>query len=217
MGPVTAETIVASLIVIFFAIGLHEYAHAKVADLSGDPTPRLQGRVTLNLTKHFDLFGTIMIIVTTLTGFGIGWGKAVQVNPTKMNNPRWDWFASVIAGPLCNFVQAMAYALVFRIVVPFVPNISEGSFLFQLMFLGVLVNISLMLFNMIPLGPLDGHWLVGLLLPEPVRLKWFLFNRTYGTPALLAIVLIGQFSDFSIIGLILQKPAIFLLKFLLGT
>ncbi|MBL8066825.1 MAG: site-2 protease family protein [Armatimonadetes bacterium] len=214
--PITPDYVIASLIVIFFAIGLHEYAHAKVADLSGDPTPRQQGRVTLNLTKHFDLFGTIMIVMTTLTGFGIGWGKAVQVNPAKMHNPRWDWFASVMAGPLCNFVQAMAYAVVFRVVAPFVPNISESGFLFQFLFLGVLINISLMLFNLIPFGPLDGHWLVGLLLPEPVRLKWFQFNRTVGTPALLLLVLVGQVSNFSLLGLVLERPAIFLLRFLLG-
>jgi len=89
-------------IVIFLAIGLHEYAHAKVADAAGDPTPSFYGRVTLNLTKHFELMGTIMIIFTSIFGVGIGWGKPVPMNPSKMRNPRWDHFLAVLAGPLTN-------------------------------------------------------------------------------------------------------------------
>lgn len=65
--------ILAMIIVIFFAIGLHEYAHCKFADMAGDPTPRMYGRVTLNLFKHFDPLGSIMILFTVLNGFGIGW------------------------------------------------------------------------------------------------------------------------------------------------
>ena len=80
--------ITTSLIVIFFAIGLHEYAHCKMADVAGDPTPRYYGRVTLNLFKHFDPVGTMMIIITTLYGFGIGWGKPAPMDARKMKNPR---------------------------------------------------------------------------------------------------------------------------------
>ncbi|MFX9042700.1 hypothetical protein ABTN45_19905, partial [Acinetobacter baumannii] len=65
---------IATLLVLFFGIGLHEYAHCKVADRAGDPTPRTYGRVTLNLLKHFDPMGAIMIVLTTFYGFGIGWG-----------------------------------------------------------------------------------------------------------------------------------------------
>src|SRR5688500_10381483 len=90
----------AAAIVILFAIGLHEYCHAKFADMAGDPTPRYYGRVTLNLFNHFDPLGTIMIIVTMLSGFGIGWGKPVPMDPSKMRNPRWDHFVAVLAGPL---------------------------------------------------------------------------------------------------------------------
>jgi Zn-dependent protease len=159
-ADISVERIVATAIIIFFAIGLHEYAHAKVADMAGDPTPRAQGRVTLNLTKHFELMGTLMIIFSSLSGFGIGWGKPVQVNPVKMKNMRWDHFASVIAGPLSNLAQALFFAMMIRIVAVGMPGLETESFLFQFLFLGVLINISLMLFNLIPFGPLDGHWLV---------------------------------------------------------
>lgn len=213
----TLDYVIATALVIFVAIGLHEYAHAKVADMAGDPTPRAQGRVTLNLTKHFELMGTIMIIVSSLSGFGIGWGKAVQVNPLKMKHQRWDHFASVIAGPLSNLVQAMFFAIVFRVIAMTSPAMLQFEFLTLLLTQGVIINIALMLFNLIPFGPLDGHWLVGLLMPEPQRTRWFIFNRTTGSMLLLAIILAGQFTGFSIIGLIIEQPAIAIVRFLLGT
>ena len=104
MNGVPPEAILAIGIVIFFGLGLHEYAHAKFADLAGDPTPRYYGRVTLNLFKHFDLLGAIMIAFTAISGFGIGWGKPVPMDPRKMRNPRWDHFVAVAAGPLSNLL-----------------------------------------------------------------------------------------------------------------
>ena len=164
------EQFVATLVVLFFGIGLHEYAHCKVADLSGDPTPRYYGRVTLNLFKHFDPMGALMILITTISGFGIGWGNPAPMDPSKMRDPRWDFFAAVLAGPLSNVAQAVAYAMVLRgwiaVGAPMPP------FVFVLLVAGVAVNIRLCLFNLIPLGPLDGHWLSGLLMPEPMRRKW---------------------------------------------
>jgi Zn-dependent protease len=208
------EAILAIAIVIFFAIGLHEYGHAKVADMAGDPTPRLYGRVTLNLTKHFEPLGTIMIIITSLTGYGIGWGKAVPVNPRHMRNPRWDHFWSVAAGPLANLLQASLFAILLRLAaLGFLP---VGGFFFMLLFYGVLINLSLAMFNLVPLGPLDGHWLVGAFLPERERIRWYMFNRTYGSMLLLAIILIGQFSGTPIIWSVIGPPVQFLFHFLTG-
>ena len=76
--------ILITFVVLFLGIGLHEYAHCKVAELMGDPTPREMGRVTLNLFKHFDPAGTVMIIVTSIIGFGIGWGKPAPANPNRI-------------------------------------------------------------------------------------------------------------------------------------
>jgi len=208
-------------LVIFLSIGLHEYAHAKVADMAGDPTPRMQGRVTLNLTKHFELMGTIMIVITSLTGFGIGWGKPVMVNPAKMRNPRWDHFASVIAGPLTNICLAMLFAIIFRIVAITSPFAFQNPFIGTLLTLGVFTNLALALFNLIPFGPLDGHWLVGLLLPEPARLKWFRFNQGAGAMILLLVILSGQFmrasTGISPLYYIIGLPAEVLFQFFTGT
>jgi len=186
------EFYLALAIVLFVSIGLHEFAHAKVADMAGDMTPRSQGRVTLNLTKHFEITGVIMIIVSTLSGFGIGWGKPVMVNPNRMKNPRWDHFASVLAGPMTNVTLALLFALAYRIIAIFYPYAFNNGFVYALFVYGVFANIALALFNLIPLGPLDGHWLLGLLMPPQKRSKWFEFNRTQGTVLLLVIIVGGQ-------------------------
>ncbi|MEZ0326636.1 MAG: site-2 protease family protein [Fimbriimonas sp.] len=210
------------VIVIFLAIGLHEYAHCKFADMAGDPTPGIYGRVTLDLTKHFELFGTLMMLLTAATGFGIGWGKPAPMNPSKMRNPRWDFFAAVAAGPISNVLQAVFWALLGRVLL--VGGIIQADALLMfadglggepfrgdaiiagLIFYGVFVNLSLAIFNLIPLGPLDGHWLVGLLMPERTRDKWFWLNKRYGWYLLLAIVLIGQvFPQYSLLAMI-RRP-----------
>ena len=206
-------------VVIFLAIGLHEYAHCKVAELMGDPTPREQGRVTLNLFKHFDPLGAMMIVVTTISGIGIGWGRPAPVDPSRMKNPRWGFFASVLAGPMCNILQAIVFAIVLRVQVAL--NIADMSqFLTGLSFIGVLVNLRLALFNLIPIGPLDGHWLLGLLMPKPAMTQWFQFNRRYGSMLLIGFILLSQLmplqNGMSLLGYILGPPSDFLFRVLTG-
>jgi Zn-dependent protease len=208
------ESLFAIAIVIFFGLGLHEYSHAKFADLAGDPTPRYYGRVTLNLFKHFDMLGTIMIAVTAISGFGIGWGKPVPMDPRKMRSPVWDHFVAVAAGPMSNLLQAAVWAFVVRGLMAGV--IPQSEFLILLATFGVTVNLSLCFFNLIPLGPLDGHWLLGTFLPEPVRLKWYLWNRQVGGFILLGVVLLGQFSGFSILGRVIGPPIRYFFRLLTG-
>jgi Zn-dependent protease len=227
------EVILAMLVVIFFAIGLHEYAHCKFADMAGDPTPRMYGRVTLNLTKHFEPLGTIMMILTQLTGVGIGWGRPAPVNPSKMRNPKWDHFAAVAAGPISNLVQAVVYAMVLRLLMRGgfmdwnnIQSVLEArggqgmfgrpTFLSALLTYGVLTNLSLFLFNLFPLGPLDGHWLVGILLPPRAQAAWYIWQRRYGGQALLAIVILGQVTGFSLIWTVVGPPLAKLFSLLVG-
>lgn len=188
------DEVIAWIIVLFLGIGIHEYAHCKVADMCGDPTARYQGRVTLNLFKHFEPAGTLMMIISAFTGIGLGWGRAAPIDPRKLKNPRWDLFAAVAAGPLSNLIQAVLYGLILRIVLRTMPGgLPPDAFVFKLLILGVLANLSLMLFNLIPFGPLDGHWLVGELLPEKQRYYWYRFNRSIGFFGLMiAVTLLNQ-------------------------
>jgi Zn-dependent protease len=203
MNPdVKPEFVVAQLIVIFVSIGLHEFAHCKFADMAGDPTPSYYGRVTLNLFKHFDPLGSLFIIMMVLWGgYGVGWGRPAPMDPSKMRNPRWDWFIAVIAGPLTNVLLAAFCGLILRICLRFGFFDHGGQvaeFVAQLLALGVMLNLGLAMFNMIPFGPLDGKWLLGLLLPERQRYEWFKFNQQVGIWGIFIIMFLLRSQNISI-------------------
>ena len=203
-----------TLIALFFAIGFHEYAHAAVADAAGDPTPRTYGRVTLNLFNHFDPVGAIFILMTTMAGFGIGWGRPVPMDPRKMKNPKWDHFWAVFAGPLSNLMQAVIFALLGRLAITFMPS---ATMLIAFFSLACVVNIALCLFNLIPLGPLDGMWIAGTFLPDRLRIRWMRWNLTVGQFVFLGVVLLGQMSpNFNLVGTVLRPCMDQIIKLLWG-
>ncbi|MBN8689782.1 MAG: site-2 protease family protein [Armatimonadetes bacterium] len=173
--------------IVLLSIAIHEYAHAKLADAAGDPTPGFYGRVTMNPLKHLDPFGTLFIIMSSLAGVGFGWGKPVPMDPRKMRNPRWDHFWAVIGGPLSNLIQAIVYAILLRVVMIAMPG--QMSILLLVFAYGILINISLFLFNLLPLGPLDGMWIAGTFMNEQNRLKWTRWNLTYGQALFIFMIL----------------------------
>jgi Zn-dependent protease len=208
-----SDRIVPSLIVIFLAIGIHEYCHAKFADMAGDPTPRIHGRVTLNLFNHFDPIGAMFIVLTVIAGFGIGWGRPVPMDPSKMRNPKWDHFAAVAAGPVSNLVQAMVFAGLFQLVVG--GGLSRDPFILNLLVTGVIINLALFFFNLIPLGPLDGMWILGTFLPDSTRDKWTYWNLRTGMFVFLGILMIGWvLPGFSPISILIGTPTLFVARML---
>lgn len=209
-------TIAAYIIVILLGLGFHEYAHAKFADMAGDPTPRLFGRVTLNLFKHFDPLGSLMMVITILSGYGIGWGRPVPMDSSKMRNPRWDHFIAVLAGPMSNFLQAVLYAVILRVVMVASPDLLTNKFIHTLLLVGVVANLSLCFFNLIPLGPLDGMWVLGTFFQEPFRYRWTRWNLMYGQFLFLGLILFSQASRSSIIFVIIGPPIDFFGKLLVG-
>ena len=139
---------------VLVAITFHEFAHAKVAELLGDDTPRREGRISLNPLMHIDPFGFIMLVFA-----GFGWGKPVNVNPRNYNRDitieKADCIVS-IAGPVMNFILAIVFSIIIRII----PNsffANKIGAIIEIMFNNcILTNIGLGVFNLIPLPPLDG-------------------------------------------------------------
>ncbi|MCP4164455.1 MAG: site-2 protease family protein [Chloroflexi bacterium] len=141
-----------SMIVLVISISIHEFSHAITAEYLGDSTPRRQGRITLNPIAHLDRVGTLMIVMSSLAGFGIGWGKPVQVQPRNFRtSPRAGMGIVAIAGPVSNLLLAIAGSAVIQLLQPTEPLIT------QFLLSWVVINVALMLFNLIPVFPLDGY------------------------------------------------------------
>lgn len=215
-----------SMAAIIPAITLHEFCHAKFADLAGDDTPRLQGRVTLNPLAHLDPLGTILMVISSIAGFGIGWGRPVLVNTNKLKNRRVDNFILTIAGPLSNLFLALLWAVILRfgLMSSFDPvestaNLAQSGGIMAILakyaFVSILVNVSLFIFNLVPIGPLDGHWLVAELLPERQRIAWLQFCHGPGMWIFLILVLIPS-GQYDILGNTIRPIATKVVQLLLG-
>lgn len=154
-------TTIVTIIILIMSVVIHELSHGYMADLLGDPTPRLQGRLTLNPIKHLDLFGSVIVpLLTSLSGFAFGWAKPVQWNPYNIENKRMGEFLISIAGPASNILIAIVFGLVVR----FVGDLLPMSFIKILVYI-IHLNIYLALFNLIPIPPLDGSKVLFNILP----------------------------------------------------
>lgn len=179
-----------SFVAIVIAITIHEFAHAFAADRLGDPTPRLQGRLTLNPRAHLDLVGTIMLLLVRF-----GWGKPVEFDPFNLRHPRRDAAIISIAGPLSNIALATLCSLILHLLISdigFVLGTFLGQFIFSLLigFLTSLISINVILavFNLIPIHPLDGFKIIGGILPEELARQWYELER-YGFIFLIFLLL----------------------------
>lgn len=151
-----------SIAILILSVIIHEVAHGLMADRLGDPTARLQGRLTLNPIKHIDPIGSILVpIVTSLGGFTFGWAKPVPYNPYNLKNKRSGEFLIALAGPVSNLVIALVFGLIIRymFVGVLTPFLEVSAHI-------VIVNIVLAVFNLIPIPPLDGSKLLFAFLPH---------------------------------------------------
>jgi Zn-dependent protease len=160
--------------IILTSVAIHEFAHCWTTDRLGDPTPRNAGRVTINPLVHLDLVGTIMIIISTMSGFGFGWGKPSPMNPSNFKNPAFGRMISAFAGPMSNILQMFAWIGILQLfnVILFntssidikVINIIEFTCTY-----GIILNAVLAIFNLLPIYPLDGHHILSYLVPYNIR------------------------------------------------
>lgn len=157
MEPASALLIVA---IVIISVVIHEVAHGYAALALGDKTALYAGRLTLNPIKHLELFGSIILpLLLSFTGFVFGWAKPVPYNPYNLHNRRWGELLVALAGPVSNLLLAFAFALAIR----FVPL--DATMLFVAILI-VQINIVLMIFNMMPIPPLDGSKVLFALFPK---------------------------------------------------
>lgn len=185
------------------AITLHEAAHGYVARMLGDNTAWVLGRVTLNPIKHVDPMGTLLVpgilllgsMVSGMGGLLFGWAKPVPVNFSRLNNPKVDMIWVALAGPGSNLVQALLWAVVLKVWFMLVPSTGFEFIVYELCRAGILVNLMLMAFNLLPILPLDGgRVLVGLL---PRDLAWrYAKLEPYGMIILIVLLVSGLMSYF---------------------
>ena len=191
------------------AFTIHELAHALVADRLGDPTPRRQGRITLNPIAHLDPFGTIMLLVS-----GFGWAKPVMVQPMYMRgNPRTSMAIVAAAGPLSNLILAIIFAIPLRFMG--MGAIFSGSFVAFLLYQFVWINLILMFFNLIPIPPLDGYKILTGILPPEMSYQLRPLEQ-YGFIILIGAIFILPMVGLDIVSWLVVTPSMMLFSFLAG-
>lgn len=221
--PHILHTISYMALPLLFAMVLHEYAHGWVAYRCGDSTAKLQGRLTMNPLAHIDPFGTIILPLICLAipgGFFLGWAKPVPVDPRCMHRPRRDMALVAAAGPAMNLALAIGSALLFAILLSIEPTVGDylsksgetsspdtwlGKLLLPIAMMAiysVLINVLLMLFNLLPLPPLDGGRILTSLLPPT---------------AAMALMRVEPYGMFILMGLIIFDPQIHLIHTVTGS
>ena len=193
-GIINTENLIMLLVRIFVILccfPVHECAHAWTADRLGDPTPRQMGRISLNPFRHLDLFGTLTIFL-----FGVGYAKPVPVNLRYFRRPKRDFALTAVAGPLSNLLMAVIFLLILR----FLPSPTSARslkyYLMLSMYNAAYINVSLAVFNLIPIPPLDGSRVLTAILPDKAYHTVLKYER-YSMIALIGLLIIFNRIGFS--------------------
>ena len=196
---------VSRIIILIIAISFHEFAHAFAADWLGDPTPRSEDRLTIDPRKHLDTFGSIMFLIA-----GFGWGKPVYTNPRNYHIDYRTGIAIVAAsGPLANFILAYIASIIYQ----FASINYEIVAYFLSMF--IKLNLLLMLFNLLPIAPLDGYQITIGILPHAIARQIAQFQNQ-GPIILILIIATGSIFQLNLFGIILGPPYQLLINLLMN-
>ena len=213
MLDLNPQTLISAIITLLIAFTFHEFAHAWTAKMFGDDTAERAGRLTLNPLSHLDPYGSLMLILV-----GFGWAKPVPVNMYALRrNSRIAPLLVSLSGPFANLLLAGMAAIPLRLnLLPYQTvssNILPTPYLFLFYFLTT--NLALMVFNLLPVPPLDGHEIVTFLLPPSLAPAWERFGYRYGLLVLVALLMLGPMIGFDIKQLILWPVINFFTRLLL--
>lgn len=180
-----------SIVVLVFSAVIHEYMHGWMADRLGDPTAKDLGRLTLNPLAHIDPVGSILVpalLVFSNAGFVLGWAKPVPYNPYNLKDPKYGDAKVAVAGPLGNLITALFFGFVLRFGGSYLAGINPvfNDFLAIIIY----INVLLMIFNLVPIPPMDGSKVLRPFLPYKWQQKYLSLER-YGMFLVLAFVMLG--------------------------
>jgi Zn-dependent protease len=204
--PDALPRILSWIIAITVNITVHEFAHAKRAQLAGDPTPEMNNRVTLNPLAHYDIIGTTAIFLV-----GMGWGKPVPVNPMNFRRPRYDEIMVSAWGGFANLITAAVFGVAWQIL----RSQGLGEEYAIIFHSCVFCGLMLAFFNFIPIYPLDGSHILIALLPTDKAMRLETWYRRFGMILLMALIFL-PFRGPSLAWRIIQYPVEFLYQLLMG-
>jgi len=193
-GPNIGQIII-WFVVFLLSLTVHEASHAWAAEKVGDPTGRYLGRVTLNPIPHIDILGTIIFPLLAFTSGGLmfGWAKPVPYNPTNLRDRKWGEIFIAAAGPLSNVILVIIFFVSARLL--YGPTLlyanQDGDPLAMLLWVGVVLNIVLAVFNMIPVPPLDGSKVLINLLPDSLAESYGRLPEWAGFAVLILMIMMG--------------------------
>jgi Zn-dependent protease len=212
-----AQELVVKAVVIIIMLGvafpIHEFSHALAAYRLGDSTARFLGRLTLDPRAHFDPIGGLLMVVSVIAGFGIGWAKPTPYNPYNLRGGRWGEAIVSIAGPISNLVLAIAAAIPLRFML---ATGLELEFFANVLYLFIGINLLLMVFNLIPIPPLDGSKLLYAILDPQTERQVRPFLEQYGMFILFALVFLPNLGGPDPLGAVFEAVIFPLRRLLVG-
>ncbi len=179
--------IIFQVIVLVFSAAVHEYMHGFMADYLGDPSAKLAGRLTLNPIKHLDWFGSLLLpfmMIASGIGIAFGWAKPVPYNPNNLIDKKYGEAKVALAGPLGNFILAFILSIIWRFLA---QDNANFAFLLQV---AIYINLLLMIFNLVPIPPLDGSKILATFLPDKLKFQYLSLER-YGFFLVIIFVFFG--------------------------